>query len=171
MAYEYHTGRVQLTDEHGLKTTKVLQIRIDDTIVTNALDRISKAIDAVSGWVDALDTIVDAVVTAVTLTHNITVASLDNSPGDQGVAEGANLVLSTVNPDGDVNLRPFWLPSAAAAIFNANFRTIATGDADLANFIDSFNPESGVKITISDGEEVQTVESGLYATRRRNSNA
>jgi hypothetical protein len=169
MAYIEYSGRVQLRDEHQLLTTKLVAIRIDDAIVTTEAARLAAAMSALNDFVAALDDIVDPIIVTTTLTIPIVVAGIKSSAGDQSVAEGANLVLSTVDDDG-VHERPYWLPGAVAGVFLANFATVDTADTDLNTWVSTFNAASGVEIVISDGEVVQAVTGGRYASRKRESN-
>lgn len=168
MAFLNYEGRVQIQDEHGLKSTKVVTIRIDDAVKTTEAAQLAAAMAAMEGFAAGLDDAIDPVIVSTSLTVPMFPAGLKSSPGDQGAAEGANLSLATVDVDTNAHSRPYWLPGAKAGVFAANFRTVDTSDAELLAFLDSFNPEAGVEITISDGEVVTGINSGVYATRQRN---
>lgn len=160
------TGRVLLRDAHGLGTTKTVKIDVDEVIHVTPTEQIVAAKGRLEAFVNALDAIVDAVIETVALTVDSHPGGLKTVPGDQSVSEGANLVIATVDNDANPQLRPYWLPSALADIFNPNFRTINTAAQDLVDWLATFNA-AGVDITISDGETVESVESGVYASRRR----
>lgn len=157
-------GRVQLQDEHGLTATKLVQMNVDSAVHITTIAQITAALNALNDFVTLLDGVIDAVILSATLSVPVTAGGKAN-PGDQGVAEGATLQLTTLK-DGVEYVRPYWLPSAKAGIFNSNFRTIDTGDAELLAFLGAFD-NNDVLIEISDGEEVTGIDSGHYSTRRR----
>lgn len=171
MGIEVYEGRVQLTDEHGLKASKVVTIHVNDLVYTTPAAQQAAALIVLQSFVSALDDIVDALITNVTMVIPAAPGGLKSVFGDQGVGEGANLILSTIDNLGGVQERPYWLPSAKAGVFLANFRTVDTADADLNTWVTSFTEDSDALIVISDGEEVQAVTGGSYATRKRNSTA
>ena len=160
-----------MRDEHQLITSKDVVIRIDDAIVTTESAQLAAAMTALNDFVAALDDIVDPLIVGVTLTVPIIVAGIKSVAGDQGSAEGANLNLTTVDENTDSHVRPYWLPGATAGIFQANFKNVDTADTDLNTWLATFNSAAGVEITISDGEVVDGINGGLYATRKRNSSA
>jgi hypothetical protein len=158
--------RLLLRDAHGLSTTKNVNIEVDELSYITPETQYGAALAATVNFTQALDDIIDCVIEKVVLNALAAVTGLKTVAGDQGAAEGANLQLATLDNDGDPQIRPYWLPGAKAAVFNANFRTIDTGDADLLTWLSHFD-EFDVKITISDGETVTGIDSGVYATRRR----
>jgi hypothetical protein len=164
------TGRLQLTDEHGLTTTKEVSMVVDEGVHITTIAQITAANDAMAAFLTELDDIVDGVITSATLSIPVTGTALKTVAGEQGVAEGANLKLETLDNDSVAQIRPYWLPSAAQGIFNANFRTVDTGDADLLAWLGTFDAND-VLITVSDGEAVTGIDSGTYATRRRSAAA
>jgi hypothetical protein len=159
-------GRVLLRDAHGLGSSKNLVIEVDDVAFPTAATQFQAANVRLGFWVQALDAIIDCVIEKVTLTSLLDVAGLKTVPGDQGTAEGANLVLATIDNNGDPQERPYWLPGASAGIFNPNFRTVDAGDQDLIDWVDLF-PGADIDVVISDGEVVTGIVGGVYATRRR----
>lgn len=160
------TGTVKLRDAHGLGTTKNVVMDVDESVHITTIAQITAARSSLQAFVDNLDVIIDAVIESASLNVPADVSGGKSVPGDQGVAEGANLALETLDNDGAPQVRPYWLPSADAGIFNANFRTVDTADGDLLAWLNTFNTND-VMITISDGEEVTGIDSGVYATRRR----
>lgn len=163
------TGRLTLEDEHGLTSTKEVVMDVDETVHITDTAQITAANDALAAFVTELDEIVDAVITSATLSIPVTGTALKTVPGEQGVAEGATLRLETLDSGAVARTRPYWLPSASQGIFNTNFRTVDTGDADLLAWLGTFDAND-VLITISDGEEVTGIESGHYSTKRRSVN-
>lgn len=176
MAFVYFDARVNLVDEHGLTGAKELVIRVDDTVqATLALQQAAAQL-ALYNWIEEFDSVTDAEITSATMTIPLDLAGqlpgLKSTPGEQGIAEGANLVFSTEDLDAETHERPYWLPAAKEGVFLANFRTIDTGDTDLLAWVADFNNAgNGTAITISDKEQVLSIVEGSYATRRRNSRA
>lgn len=174
MANVYFSARVNMEDEHGLKGSKQLEIAVDDTIQnTFALQQAAAQLLLVQ-WAEAFDNVIDAKITSVTMTSDLTAATvgLKASPGEQGIGEGANLVFTTEDLEAVEHERPYWLPSAKEGVFLSNFRTIDTGDTELLAWVALFNDVAeGVKITISDKEQVLSIVEGSYQTRKRDSNA
>lgn len=170
MANVEFIGKVRLQDAHQLRSTKTVRIFIDDTIHVTPTAQRDQALAMMTAFVEEMDDIIDPVVVETTLTMPVVPAGLKSSPGDQGVAEGANLLLATTDGLGNAVNRPYWLPGAAASIFLANFRTINTAVQALIEWVASFN-DAGGEIVISDGEVVTGITSGQYATRQRNTTA
>jgi hypothetical protein len=170
MAYVYFPARIALLDEHGLTGAKEVTIRVDDAVQATAALQQAAAIEQLDDFVAALDDVTDAQITGVTMTLPVNVVGLKSAPGEQGLAEGANLTMTTEDLEAVEHERPYWLPGAKEGVFLANFRTIDTGDTDLLAWVATFNDApNGVAITISDKEQVLSIVEGSYATRRRNS--
>lgn len=175
MALVYFTGRVGMVDEHGLTGSKEVVVQMDDTdAATDTLaEQIATAQQALVEWVEAFDNVIDAMITSVDLTIPLIseAAGLKVTPGEQGLAEGANLKLTplVVDPFRPNRVLPYFLPSATEGVFLPNFRDVDTADGALLFWIAKFNPSPAppATIVISDREAIASIQSGRYATRRR----
>jgi hypothetical protein len=141
-------------------------MEVDEVAYPTPTLQFGAALASTISFAQALDDIIDCVIEKVTLSAILSLIGVKAVAGDQGAAEGANLQLATLDNNGDPQVRPYWLPGANAGIFNANFRTVDTGDANLLTWLATF-AANDVVVTISDGEEVTGIDSGVYATRRR----
>lgn len=168
-----YIGKVTLQDNHGLKATKQFEIWVDDVAFATAAARLNEAADEVGRLATDLDNVVDGQVIAATITVDITdyATGLKATPGEQGVAEGA--IVRVYKEDG--TLHPYWIPSAKAGIFLADFATVDTADTELNNFMIELGQNGdSVVVMFSDGETLDLaagangMRDGYYATKPRN---
>lgn len=176
MALQYFNGRIEMVDEHGLVGAKEVVIGVNDVTYTTAEDRQNAAATALLNFADALDEAIDPMITKVDLTLpliSIISGDLKAAPGEQGVAEGANLKLTPLvtDPTRPNRTLPYWLPGAKEGVFLPDFKTVDTTDAELLAWIASFNTDANARVYISDREGVASILNGNYGTRRRNSSS
>ena len=168
MAFIEYKGRINLEDEHGLSGFKEVAMLIDTTASPTPGDQIVSAYDLISVFAEALDDVTDCKITSITMTVPVVVAGLKGSAGEQGVAEGADLTLTTTRLSDDTDHeRVYWLPGAKEGVFLPDFRRVDTADTQLLTFIAEFSNSAPHLVSISDQEQVLSITSGIYATRQR----
>jgi hypothetical protein len=173
MAWVYFRGRISYHDARGNKGSKEVEMRVDDVTFGTPEEQYAEAANQLGIHAAALDNVIDPMIDEITLTSLIphTGLSLKTSPGVREVSSGAQLQLSTEDFEGQLHERPYFLPGAKDGIFLANLETVDTGDTDLLAFVATFNAADTIEITVSDKEEVLSVVSGYWASKRRSSNA
>lgn len=170
MAFVYFPCRIGLEDEHGMTGAKEVVVRVDADVQVTPDEQREAALTHLEEFVVAFDDVTDCEIVSVTMTIPLDISGIKGAPGEQGVAQGANLVLSTEDLEAEQHERPYWLPGAKEGVFLSNFRTVDTGDTELLAWIASFNDNAtGCAICISDKEQVLSVVRGRYATRQRDS--
>lgn len=173
------TGTVKLVDEHGLTTTKTATIQISEIIHATRALQVMAAYAELAQFAGKLDNVSDLMVLDASLNVSVMedVTGLKGSPGEQGAAEGAYVLLGLEAGAGGLQVNhPYWIPGAKEGIFMAGFKLVDITDADLQDFFEEFNDpigDIGAKIVVSDNQSIDTNQgvsgliSGYYATKQR----